>query len=59
MVRAMDMKKTSPETVARAILRGVEQSTRDITPDPVSEELFAIWRRDPKALEQQLASMPA
>lgn len=58
MVRDMDMAKTRPEDVARAILGGVEQSTLDIAPDPVSEQLFAIWKRDPKGLEQQFASMP-
>jgi len=57
MVRAMDMAKTSPDDVARAILDAVEQGVEDVFPDPMSKSLFATFRSDPKALEQQLASM--
>ena len=57
MVRAMDMPKTSPGQVAQAIVAGLEKDVEDIFPDPMSESLFAIWRRDPKELERQLASM--
>ena len=57
MVRAMDMPKTSPEDVARAIVSGVEQGLEDIFPDAMSQSLFATWRRDPKELERQLAGM--
>lgn len=57
MVRGIDMKKTSPEDVARAILQGVEQGVEDISPDPVSEGALATWRTDPKELERQFATM--
>jgi len=57
MVRAFEMAKTSPRQVAQAILAGVEQGLEEITPDPMSQELVAQWRRDPKQLERQLASM--
>jgi NAD(P)-dependent dehydrogenase (short-subunit alcohol dehydrogenase family) len=57
MVRAMNMPKTSPADVARAILDGLEQGTEEIFPDPMSQGAFATWRRDPKELERQLASM--
>lgn len=57
MVRAMEMTKTSPEDVARAIVSGVERGVEDIFPDPMSKDLCATWRRDPKELERQLASM--
>ena len=57
MVRAMDMAKTSPADVARAIVSGLEQGVEDIFPDPMSQGLFATWRREPKELERQLASM--
>jgi NAD(P)-dependent dehydrogenase (short-subunit alcohol dehydrogenase family) len=56
MVRAMDMKKTSPEQVAAAILRGLEQGVEDISPDPFSEGALATWKRDPKELERTFAS---
>jgi len=57
MVRAMDMVKTSPADVAHAIIQAVEQGVEDVFPDPMSKALFATFRSDPKALEQQLASM--
>ncbi|RYZ08454.1 MAG: SDR family NAD(P)-dependent oxidoreductase [Myxococcales bacterium] len=57
MTRDMNMPKTSPVDVARAILRGVRAGAEDIFPDVMAEELFATWRRDPKELERQLASM--
>jgi short-subunit dehydrogenase len=57
MVREMPMTKTSPEEVARAIVEGVEQGREEILPDPASRQMFDVWRRDPKALERQLATM--
>lgn len=57
MVRSFEMPKTSPELVASGILEGVEASLDDIAPDPMSREMFAKWKRDPKELERQLAAM--
>jgi NAD(P)-dependent dehydrogenase (short-subunit alcohol dehydrogenase family) len=57
MVRAMEMAKTSPQDVAKAIVEGVEQGLEDIFPDSMSRSLFDTWRRDPKELERQLTSM--
>jgi NAD(P)-dependent dehydrogenase (short-subunit alcohol dehydrogenase family) len=57
MLRAVDMPKTSPAEVARAIIEGVELGLEDIYPDPTSKGMFATWRGDPKALERQLAGM--
>jgi NAD(P)-dependent dehydrogenase (short-subunit alcohol dehydrogenase family) len=57
MVRAMTMAKTSPAAVARAIIEGVEHGEEDIFPDPMAQGAFATWRRDPKELERQLASL--
>jgi NAD(P)-dependent dehydrogenase (short-subunit alcohol dehydrogenase family) len=57
MVRGMDMPKTSAADVARGILEGVEQGLEDIAPDPMSKDLFAKFRRDPKELEKILAAM--
>lgn len=57
MVRGMPMAKTSPEDVARAIVEGVEAGLEEILPDPASRQMFDVWKRDPKALERQLATM--
>jgi short-subunit dehydrogenase len=57
MVRAFEMPKTSPEVVAKGIIDGVELGLEEILPDPASRDMFATWKRDPKELERQLASM--
>jgi NAD(P)-dependent dehydrogenase (short-subunit alcohol dehydrogenase family) len=57
MVRGFDTPKTSPEVVAKSIIEGVEQGLEEILPDPMSRDLHAVWKRDPKALEQMFASM--
>jgi NAD(P)-dependent dehydrogenase (short-subunit alcohol dehydrogenase family) len=57
MVKDMPITKTSPADVASAVIAGLEQGTEDIFPDPMSQGAFATWRRDPKELERQLASM--
>jgi len=54
MVRAMDMPKTSPESVAQGIISGLERGESEIFPDPMSRELFALWQTDPKQLQRQL-----
>jgi hypothetical protein len=53
----MEMPKTSPEDVAAAIIEGVEQGADEIAPDPTSQQMFALGKQDPKALERQLATM--
>src|SRR5262249_55737597 len=57
MSRALTLPKTHPAEVARAIVRGIGAGDEDILPDPVSRRVFDQWRRDPKAVEQQFASM--
>ncbi len=57
MVRAMEMPKTSPDAVAKSIIDGVQQGLEEIFPDPISRQMVEVWKRDPKALERQLASM--
>ncbi|MEO8700561.1 MAG: SDR family oxidoreductase [Kofleriaceae bacterium] len=57
MVRAMEMAKTSPADVAAGILAGLEADVEDIVPDPMSRDLYAMWKRDPHELQHALASM--
>ena len=57
MVRGVEMPKTSPAAVAKAIVDGVERGSDDIVPDPMGSELFALWQRDAKALERQFVTM--
>jgi NAD(P)-dependent dehydrogenase (short-subunit alcohol dehydrogenase family) len=53
-----DIPKASPESVARAILDGVENGDEDIFPDPMSEAMADGWRNSAsKALERQMAAL--
>ncbi len=57
MARGLDVPKTSPESVARAIFDGVEKGEEEIFPDPMSESLAEGWRNGTvKALQRQFAA---
>jgi NAD(P)-dependent dehydrogenase (short-subunit alcohol dehydrogenase family) len=57
MARGIEIAKTSPAEVARAVLDGVQAGTEDIFPDPMSQQVYAAWKADHKAVEHQFASM--
>jgi len=58
MIRDWDIPKTSPATVARAIVDGLENSEDEIFPDPLSGALAESWRNGAvKALERQNAAL--
>jgi NAD(P)-dependent dehydrogenase (short-subunit alcohol dehydrogenase family) len=61
MNRGLDIPKASRESVARAILDGVENGEDEIFPDPMSQSLAESWRNGAsKALErEQAAFVPA
>ena len=60
MNRGFDIPKSPPESVARAILDGVERGDEDIFPDPISESLAESWRSGAlKAMERQNAAFVA
>ena len=57
MTRYLDIPKASPESVARAILDGVEEGEDEIFPDALSVSLAESWRSGAaKALERQFAA---
>jgi NAD(P)-dependent dehydrogenase (short-subunit alcohol dehydrogenase family) len=57
MVRSLDLPKSSPESVARGILDGVDRGEEDIFPDPMSASLAEGWRTSTsKTLEREFAS---
>jgi len=57
MTRALDIPKSAPESVARAIFDGVEKGEDEIFPDPMSGSLAEGWRSGAvKALERQFAA---
>jgi hypothetical protein len=53
MGKALDIAKTSPAAAARGILDGLEAGAEEIFPDPVAQQLGALFLKNPKALEQQ------
>ncbi len=56
MTRDLDIPKASPESVARAILDGLENGEEEIFPDPMSESVAEGWRSGAvKSLERQFA----
>jgi NAD(P)-dependent dehydrogenase (short-subunit alcohol dehydrogenase family) len=58
MTRGLDIPKASAESVARAILDGVEAGEEDIFPDPMAQTLAGSWRGGAaKALERQNAAL--
>jgi NAD(P)-dependent dehydrogenase (short-subunit alcohol dehydrogenase family) len=58
MSRDLDIPKASPESVARAILDGVQNGEEDIFPDPTSQSMAEGWRNGvAKALERQFAAL--
>jgi NAD(P)-dependent dehydrogenase (short-subunit alcohol dehydrogenase family) len=58
MVRALDIPKASPQSVAQGIFDAVERGDEDIFPDPLSAALADGWRAGPaKALERENAAL--
>jgi NAD(P)-dependent dehydrogenase (short-subunit alcohol dehydrogenase family) len=58
MGRGVDIRKASPESVARAIFDGVEKDEEDIFPDPMAESMAESWHSGAaKALERQYAAL--
>ena len=58
MIRDLPIPKTPPESVARAILDGVENEEEEIFPDPFSEMQAESWRGGAaKELERQNATL--
>jgi hypothetical protein len=61
MTRGYEIPKATPESVAQAILDGIEAGEEEIFPDPLSSQLADYWRNGPvKAFEHQFAlAVPA
>ncbi|AFY97037.1 SDR family oxidoreductase [Chamaesiphon minutus] len=57
MLAGVDMPKTSPADIVKAVLLGIEAGQEDIFPDPMSDRVYTAWRQDHKAIEKQFATM--
>jgi NAD(P)-dependent dehydrogenase (short-subunit alcohol dehydrogenase family) len=56
MVRALKMPKASPADVARGVLAGIARADEEIFPDPMAEQMGALWNKSPKEYERAFAS---
>lgn len=60
MTRGLDIPKSSPESVARAIFDGLASGDEDIFPDPFTAPLAESWSDGPpRTLERLYAALPA
>jgi len=57
MARDFDFEKTSAETAAENIIKGIEAGNEDIFPDSFSVNIGASWSKDPKSVERSFAAM--
>ena len=57
MLKGVEMPKAAPADVASAVLQGIVADQEDIFPDPMSQQLYAHWAADHKAVERQFATM--
>ncbi|OBH53349.1 short-chain dehydrogenase [Mycobacterium colombiense] len=58
MTRGLDIPKSAADSVARAILDGVEQGAEEIFPDPMSQSVSRSWHSGAaKALEVQYSGL--
>jgi short-subunit dehydrogenase len=56
MTRGFEIPKSTPESVAKGILDGLEAKEEEIFPDPMSQSLAEGWRNGvAKSLERQYA----
>lgn len=54
MGSGLEMEKASPESVADAIIEGIEAGDEEIFPDPVAREIGKAYFADPKAVERHV-----
>lgn len=56
MLAGIEMPKTAPSHVAEQVLAGLAADKEDIFPDPMSQQVYAQWSADHKAVERQFAA---
>jgi hypothetical protein len=56
MVKDLPIPKASPADVASAVLAGIARE-EDIFPDPMAQQMGALFRESPKEYERAFASM--
>ncbi len=56
MVKALSIAKTSPADTARGVLAGIARGEEEIYPDPMAQQMGALWNKSHKEFERALAS---
>ncbi len=56
MVKALPMPKTSPVDTAKGVLAGIARGEEEIFPDPMAQQMGALWNRSHKEFERAFAS---
>ena len=57
MVRALPMPKASPADTARGVLAGIARGDEEIFPDPMAQQMGALWNKSHKEFERAFASL--
>jgi NAD(P)-dependent dehydrogenase (short-subunit alcohol dehydrogenase family) len=56
MVKALEMPKTSPADTAKGVLAGIASGEEEIFPDPMAQQMSAVWNKSHKEYERAFAS---
>jgi NAD(P)-dependent dehydrogenase (short-subunit alcohol dehydrogenase family) len=56
MVKDLPMPKTSPADTAKGLLEGIARGDEEIFPDPMAQQMGALWNSNHKELERAFAS---
>ncbi len=56
MVKALPIPKTSPADTARGVLAGIARGDEEIFPDPMAQQMGALWNKSHKEFERAFAS---
>lgn len=56
MVKVLPMPKATPADTARGVLAGIARGDEEIFPDPMAQQMGALWNRSHKEFERAFAS---
>ena len=57
MVRGLPMPKASAEDTAKGVVAGIARGEEDIFPDPMAQQMGALWNKSHKEFERAFASL--
>jgi hypothetical protein len=57
MVRDLQFPKTSPAETAKGLLAGIARGDEEIFPDPMAQQMGALWSKSHKEYERAFASL--